>query len=573
MGDLKMEALRLKALFEEEVLQAVEQGNKTILRYLVNNIYRIRKSEEVDVLQKVSDGDSEAVESALRTMLLSKWEGPIVKFLDEDRQTRMIKCEEENIRIIANNLDWIDPNVQYLAMEGDNEGIRMASNQLHYKSLRNLKGEEYLDDFKMKSYDQALADEKFKGKTERVLDSDKGWILVENRKKRAKLVEKLKIHPSSTVTTIFIAKIPNRTRAFKIWKFFSSVGRVMDIILPKKRDRFSNRIGFIKTEDVNSAEKILKNLKNVPFLGSLLDYQYSGENKMTSTLSNQKNGIVYADLNHTKETGQELPLDDRKEGDVVKEVLKPVSQKKKEKVNSEAKWKVTKDHREGVKNKGKEVMYDEDNSSKKTYWNGNNSLKKEGVLNKKLENLEKDKNLFDKGRIKHWLHGIRNIEEEDLRIKRKGVVEVRGLPYISWTEDTLMDSTKNLGDWGWWINEVEENKKMENPKVCIYFAELFNIANKSSIIVKGVGYEVGIVEIPFDFHVNESNFHSYKDKSATSKVKMDKEKSNKDHKRTYSKEDDLSNVSRISDTFDINDRRYEETSPQRDTSISKAELV
>ncbi|KAK1377866.1 hypothetical protein POM88_024610 [Heracleum sosnowskyi] len=101
-----MEALRLKALLEKEVIQAIEQGNKNILRYLVNRIYRIRKSVEVGVLQKVSDGDSEAVESALRTMLLSKWEGLIVKFLDEDRQTRMINDEEEHIRfIIANNLD------------------------------------------------------------------------------------------------------------------------------------------------------------------------------------------------------------------------------------------------------------------------------------------------------------------------------------------------------------------------------------------------------------------------------------------------------------------------------------
>ncbi|KAK1368150.1 Endonuclease/exonuclease/phosphatase family protein [Heracleum sosnowskyi] len=113
-GGFKMEALRLKVLLEKEVIQAIEQGNKNIIRYLVNRIYRIRKSVE---------------------------EEPIVKFLDEDRQTRMIKGEEEHIRFIVNNLDWIDPDVQALAMEGDNEGIRMASNQLHYKSLRNLKGD------------------------------------------------------------------------------------------------------------------------------------------------------------------------------------------------------------------------------------------------------------------------------------------------------------------------------------------------------------------------------------------------------------------------------------------------
>ncbi|KAK1398864.1 hypothetical protein POM88_008727 [Heracleum sosnowskyi] len=81
--DFKTEALRIKALLEKDVVRAIEKG-------------------------------------------------PIVKFLDKDRQARMIKGEEEHMRFIANNLDWIDPNVQAMAMEDDNEGIRMASNQIHY---------------------------------------------------------------------------------------------------------------------------------------------------------------------------------------------------------------------------------------------------------------------------------------------------------------------------------------------------------------------------------------------------------------------------------------------------------
>ncbi|KAK1379923.1 hypothetical protein POM88_026667 [Heracleum sosnowskyi] len=88
--DFKMEALRIKALLEKDVARAIEKGNINILWYLVNRLYRIRKSVKVDVLQKVSEGDNKAVESALRTMLLSKWEGTIVKFLDKDRQARMI---------------------------------------------------------------------------------------------------------------------------------------------------------------------------------------------------------------------------------------------------------------------------------------------------------------------------------------------------------------------------------------------------------------------------------------------------------------------------------------------------
>ncbi|KAK1365259.1 hypothetical protein POM88_040820 [Heracleum sosnowskyi] len=232
--DFKMEALRYKALLEKDVVRAIEKGNTNILRYLVNRLYRIRKSVKVDVLQKVSEGDNKAVESALRTLLLSKWEGPIVNFLDKDRQTRMFKGEEEHIRFIANNLDWIDPNVQAMAMEGDNEGIRMASNPIHYKSLRDLKGEEYYDDFNMKSYARALAAHKFEGNSEKVRDSGNGWTLVENRKKKKKSDDKEKIHPLPTAITIFIAKIPNRAKASEIWMFFSRMGKVLDIILPRR---------------------------------------------------------------------------------------------------------------------------------------------------------------------------------------------------------------------------------------------------------------------------------------------------------------------------------------------------
>ncbi|KAK1400745.1 hypothetical protein POM88_000350 [Heracleum sosnowskyi] len=608
--DFKLEALRYKALLEKDVVRAIEKGNKNILRYLVNRIYRIRKSVKVDVLQKVSEGDSKADESALRTLLLCKWEGPIVKFLDKERQTRMFEGEKEHIRFIANNLDWIDPNVQAMAMEGDNEGIRMASNQIHYKSLRNLKGDEYCDDFNMKLYARALAAHKLEDNSGKVKESDNGWTLVENRKKKAKSGDKEKIHPLPTAFTIFLAKIPTRAKASEIWTFFSRMGRILDIILPRKRDRFGNRFGnrfgFVKTDDEVVTEKIIRNLKTTPLLGSLLDFRFMGEHKKSSLVPMWEIETVKADIKTS------IVRKERAEG---KKMERMVTQKNQELVDRNAVWKIIKDHRKGVKNLGKSGSYDDSISAKKALRNETGKLCKEGVLNKNLLELEisgligfswfpmtgiilqevlieegfsnilvkeiscwkfllsfkdsNDKGLFDKSRVKHWLHDIRSFEEEDRRIRRKVVVEVRGIPFIAWSESTLMEITKHIGDWGWWINEAEENKVLENPKVCIYSDELLSIAIRSSISVEGVGYEVGIVEIPFDFLKVNSSPRSLRDDSDASKIEKDKVL-NQEVQNSACQKDSGGNYK---ESVEVQECRFGEDSIQSIGSTSRSDLV
>ncbi|KAK1365258.1 hypothetical protein POM88_040819 [Heracleum sosnowskyi] len=360
-----------------------------------------------------------------------------------------------------------------------------------------------------------------------------------------------------------------------------------------------------------------------------------GEHKKSISIQIQKIDPVKAAIKSS---------DVKKERDEGKKVERSVSQKDQEMVGRNAEWKIIKDHRKGVKNKGKDGSYADNISAKKTLRNETGNFSKEGVLNKKLVKFEKsgligfswfpmtgvilqevlieegfsnisvkeiscwkfllnfkddkDKSLFDRSRVKHWLHDIRSIEEEDRRIRRKVAVEVRGIPFIAWTESTLMDITKNLGDWGWWINEAEENKVLENPKVCIYSDELLNIAIRSSISVEGVGHEVGIVEIPFDFLKINSSPQFLRDNSATSKNEMDKELKKEDqnstcgkdngvkskgemdkeirkeeHKIVYDKEKDLSNVSRISDSLEVNERRFGENSMQSVGSTSRTDLV
>ncbi|KAK1354588.1 hypothetical protein POM88_047844 [Heracleum sosnowskyi] len=154
-----------------------------MLRYLVNRIHRIKKIISLAELQKVVQGDGPAIERALRKKLLCNWEGPVVKYLDEEKQTRLIKMDEEHFRFISYNLEWVDPNTQVLALSSDEEGLRMASNQIHYKSLRNMRGGEYGVDFNAKTYAQIVMQCEG-GKKESLEDIKGGWTIVKSKKSR-----------------------------------------------------------------------------------------------------------------------------------------------------------------------------------------------------------------------------------------------------------------------------------------------------------------------------------------------------------------------------------------------------
>ncbi|KAK1382323.1 hypothetical protein POM88_020058 [Heracleum sosnowskyi] len=262
--EVKREALFLKVLMDKEAITAAEKGNKEILRYLINRIYRIKRTIGLKDIQQVIDGDSNAIERALRKMLLCKWEGPVVKYLNDNKQEIVEKGEDAHRKFIFSNLEWVDRNRQALETGGDKEGLRMASNQIHYNSLRNLKKKEYEYVFNSRTYAQAL------------LNNGKG------------------------------------------------------------------NIGDTEREILQTA--------------------------------------------------------------LMEEGMKEFS------IKEIACWKFL-------------IIF---------------------------KNSEK-KNSFDKNRVKSWLHDIREVEDEDLRIKRKLVVELRGIPCTAWTEINLMELTKELGDWGWWM--------------------------------------------------------------------------------------------------------------------------
>lgn len=156
INDIFKEANQLKALLDKEAMEALDAGNKQIIRFITNRIRRIRRCVDSATLEKVIQGDSMAKEKALRALLLCPWEEPIIKFLDDKEQETVERNESLFNKFIIENKDWVDPNTQVMVVEGDSDGINAAANQIHYKSLRNLKATKEYHDFGAKSYIEAV---------------------------------------------------------------------------------------------------------------------------------------------------------------------------------------------------------------------------------------------------------------------------------------------------------------------------------------------------------------------------------------------------------------------------------
>lgn len=80
----------------------------------------------------------------------------------------------------------------------------------------------------------------------------------------------------------------------------------------------------------------------------------------------------------------------------------------------------------------------------------------------------KEMDAFDWKVLKYWVEGIRVPSEEDLVIKRKVVVELRGLPLNVWSKKNIKEVVKDLGVWGWWVDRPDTSHKYENPRICLY---------------------------------------------------------------------------------------------------------
>ncbi|WOG83203.1 hypothetical protein DCAR_0102377 [Daucus carota subsp. sativus] len=98
------------------------------------------------------------------------------------------------------------------------------------------------------------------------IPEDTEWKQVTYKKKVSQNGEKKK----QSEVTIFLHGIPNDAEGKDIWNLFQNCGKILDIILPRKRDKIGKRFGFIKTTSEREAGVIINNAKMDKELGRVI---------------------------------------------------------------------------------------------------------------------------------------------------------------------------------------------------------------------------------------------------------------------------------------------------------------
>ncbi|KAL1811947.1 hypothetical protein ACET3Z_022012 [Daucus carota] len=479
LSNIKEEARHYKDLLEDGLWEIIERGNTNILRYVKNRLERIKRCVDLEVREKAVGGDKKAIKQALRKLMLTAWEGPIIKFADQKLQFRLEKGEQRHKDFILHCQKWVDENVLRMVQLGDKEGLRMASNQAHYKSLRNMEAEKsYLE----KSYLEATLN---KGK-QKIIQSDEdeeGWQQVKNKKKGKKV-------PVQSPFTIYISGIPENASAKKIWEFFTRHGEILDIILPRRRDKNNRRFGFVKVPDARTLESLMNTLKFEAFYSQPLHM----------SLAKSRNGVHKDRVQFRRHSQAENPHIMRQELKTVS-VAQPLNKEPADK----------KDSNKGMREEDKveekanfaeaplclDISNEIETIASKSMicfseypLNGDilqDILMELGfgdILVKEINcykfilsfQTKKQRDIFDFSILKDWIIHPRPMEEEDYRIKRKALVEIRGLPCNSWTEDNLKKIVKDQGSWGWWENNPMYCNSLENPRVWMYLGSLEKVS-------------------------------------------------------------------------------------------------
>lgn len=109
-------------------------------------------------------------------------------------------------------------------MGANNDGMRMASNHIYFKSIKGLNKKEYDDEFDARSYVEALL-----GSTPK--DASENY--------KGEFISRIKVRPikNKIISTIFVPRILHQTKEKEIWSWFGGVREVSDVILERKRDK------------------------------------------------------------------------------------------------------------------------------------------------------------------------------------------------------------------------------------------------------------------------------------------------------------------------------------------------
>ncbi|KAK1390225.1 hypothetical protein POM88_018403 [Heracleum sosnowskyi] len=78
---------------------------------------------------------------------------------------------------------------------------------------------------------------------------------------------------------VFVSNIPQKAMTKEVWEFFKKVWKVLDIILPKKRDKYGKRYGFVKLRNYSEAVDFIHKLAGEKFQGHTIKLYFATKKK------------------------------------------------------------------------------------------------------------------------------------------------------------------------------------------------------------------------------------------------------------------------------------------------------
>lgn len=312
--------------------------------------------------------------------------------------------------------------------------------------------------------------------------------------------------------TLFIGNLPFNVQLKELWKKFKQVGRIRDIILPKRKDKLGRRYGFIKVFNGTSVDDFIRSMDGITIHNSTIRVHRAKKRQSPKSAHT-------GDLNpkHTPSMRE----DDKKEK---REYHKDARSPSKSRNNNSI------DNMECVE--GDKRLRSGQNSHLEpslelgTNENFENYLKRSVVVETWKENIylairntmdllgfgEVDVKEFSaKSFLVTFLEGT-DLEEvdmdfvglgflnvkdacmENLIIPRKAWVEIRGIPIPAWSEDNFILITKEKGTILDLASMFTDDCVLHNPRILIETFTQDFISWSNKILVDGKEFLIHVSE-------------------------------------------------------------------------------
>lgn len=421
---------------------------------------------------------------------------------------RMQEEEDALVSFIFSYKDLVHPNVLKDVKDKKSEGFRMALNQIHYGSLRVRR--EVQDSKKLIRQSNNKADE----------DEKMGWTLVTHKKNQKTKQER---------GCIFMAKIPYEAKAKEVWNFLQQGGRITDVTLPRKRDKFQNRIGFVKVESEQEAFNILENLQGRPLLGNIIHLSIARKPK--EAYKKQDNGMRQKQEEKAiKEIKVWVEKGEKEKGEKGKDLRIPTgpsdkprkqnnSSKREKKMETKEKFKKGKSEDDNSKFFEMETNKEAEDILNRSIIGYSYSMSTGDFLQVAIDDLklgleikvaelsswkflltfssEEGKNSFNFDNLSNWFSRWEDIQVNSFCIKRNAFIECRGVPFKVWSRSNFINLTSDLGEWEEWINEKSVALRVENPVLCIYTENLEHIKAARTLKIGSALVNITLTEIDY----------------------------------------------------------------------------